>query len=234
MLIRDKKHFFMGMTMSVVFFVVLGMMFVPMFDGHNAMEASDNLFNAISKASTDHFPAVSASVDKLENADAQQTLAIPPAVGENLAIMLQTINENGSYADGNLEVSGNLKNILNEIVADSKIMFANDGAAIEAKYGIGPRKAMYAWWVYLNTSNKALLLSKRFDAAKIVDEVKTKAVEVGYNYYGVEPTPVTQRLGIMTFALVFYVIYTLWWGFSIFFLCEGIGLVMKKTAKQES
>jgi len=234
MLIRDRKHFLLGLLMSVVFFVILGLMFVPMFDGHNAMEASDNLFNAISKASTNHFPAVSASVEKIETTDAQQTLAIPPAAGENIALMLQKIGENGSYAEGNLEVSGNLKNILNEIITDSKTMFANDGAAIEAKYGIAPREALYAWWVYLNTSNKALMLSKRFDAAKIVDEVKTKAVEVGYNYYGVEPTPVTQRLGIMTFALVFYVVYTLWWGFSIFFLCEGIGLVMKKTAKQES
>jgi hypothetical protein len=32
----------------------------------------------------------------------------------------------------------------------------------------------------------------------------------------------------MTFLLVFYIAYTMWWGFSIFFFFEGIGLSMKK------
>jgi hypothetical protein len=27
---------------------------------------------------------------------------------------------------------------------------------------------------------------------------------------------------------VFYVVYTLWWGFAIFFIFEGIGLSMTK------
>jgi hypothetical protein len=33
--------------------------------------------------------------------------------------------------------------------------------------------------------------------------------------------------------LIFYVVYTLWYGFAIFELFEGIGLTMKKSAKQE-
>jgi hypothetical protein len=32
----------------------------------------------------------------------------------------------------------------------------------------------------------------------------------------------------MTFLLVFYVAYTMWWGFAIFYIFEGIGLSMKK------
>ncbi len=234
MLIRDKKHFFMGSAMAVVFFVVLGLMFMPLFDGENAMEASDHLFNSISKASTDHFPAVEKAVQTLEEPDAKQTLAIPPAVGENLEKMLAAIGQQGEYSDDKLEVSGDLKVILEAIVQDSKFMFDNNSQKLESTYGIPGREAMYAWWIYLNTASKALMLSERFKVAKVVGDVKTRAVEVGYNYYGVEPTPVSERIGIMTFALVFYVVYTLWWGFSIFFLCEGIGLVMSKSKKQET
>jgi hypothetical protein len=34
--------------------------------------------------------------------------------------------------------------------------------------------------------------------------------------------------------LVFYLVYTLWWGFAIFYLFDGVGLSMKKArVKQE-
>jgi hypothetical protein len=39
---------------------------------------------------------------------------------------------------------------------------------------------------------------------------------------------VKEKAGLMTFLLVFYVAYTLWWGFAIFFIFEGIGLTMSK------
>jgi hypothetical protein len=38
----------------------------------------------------------------------------------------------------------------------------------------------------------------------------------------------------MTGLLVFYVLYSLWWGFALMFLVEGMGLTMtKKGAKKE-
>ena len=61
----------------------------------------------------------------------------------------------------------------------------------------------------------------------LVDVMK-KAVETAYNFYGISPERVSDRIGLMTGLLVFYVVYTLWWGFAIFFIFEGIGLTMKK------
>ena len=233
MLIKHKKQFAIGFIMMLVFFGVLALMFMPLFNGQNSLEASDGLFNSISKASTDHFDAVSASVDALEEKDAAQKLAIPEPLGNNLVTMITATGSTASYADGELTVSGSLNEILRKMVADSKVMFANDGEVIEKAYSIEPREAMYSWWTYANAASKAFKLDKRFDSAKMLDDVKAKAVEVGYNYFGVEPTPVTERIGIVTFALVFYVLYTMWWGFSIFYLFEGLGLLMKKGAKQE-
>ena len=44
----------------------------------------------------------------------------------------------------------------------------------------------------------------------------------------VRPAFVVDKAGIMTGLLVFYVAYTMWWGFAIFFMFDGIGLTMKK------
>jgi hypothetical protein len=41
------------------------------------------------------------------------------------------------------------------------------------------------------------------------------------------------RAGILSFSLIFYVIYTLWWGIAVLFMFEGIGLEMKKGHKKE-
>ncbi len=38
----------------------------------------------------------------------------------------------------------------------------------------------------------------------------------------------SEKAGIMTGLLVFYVVYTMWWGFAIFYMFDGIGLTMKK------
>jgi len=51
-----------------------------------------------------------------------------------------------------------------------------------------------------------------------------KVVETSYNYYTIEPQKITDKMGIVIFSLVFYVVYTLWYGFSILFMFEGWGL----------
>jgi hypothetical protein len=54
--------------------------------------------------------------------------------------------------------------------------------------------------------------------------VITKAVELGYNYYEVDPQKIGDKVGIVIFSLVFYVVYTLWYGFAIMFMFEGWGM----------
>ncbi len=60
-----------------------------------------------------------------------------------------------------------------------------------------------------------------------------KGVEVAYNFAKIVPESASSKMGILGFSLVFYVIYTLWWGLAILFLFEGIGLEMKAGAKKE-
>ena len=54
--------------------------------------------------------------------------------------------------------------------------------------------------------------------------VVKKAVECAYNYYDIDPQKIDDKYGIVIFSLLFYVLYTLWYGFSILFMFEGWGL----------
>ncbi len=72
--------------------------------------------------------------------------------------------------------------------------------------------------------DRDLSRQRKFKAATAVSLIKNKAVETSYNYYRIEPQNITDRLGLVIFSLIFYVIYTLWYGFAIMYLFEGWGL----------
>ena len=70
--------------------------------------------------------------------------------------------------------------------------------------------------------------------ASVVDTVVRRAVEPGNNFYTVPATKVVDHLFLMIGLLVFYVVYTMWYGFAIFEIFDGIGLTMTKSkVKQE-
>ena len=52
-------------------------------------------------------------------------------------------------------------------------------------------------------------------------------MESSFNYYGIEPQKITDRMIIVIISLVFYVVYTLWYGFAILFIMEGWGLKLE-------
>ena len=95
---------------------------------------------------------------------------------------------------------------------------------VSDKYGIPEKQALYNWWEALKGLDLALKKQKKFVAAKVVDLIQKKAVETAYNYYGIAPQKITDRFGVVIFSLIFYVVYTLWYGFAIMYMFEGLGL----------
>jgi hypothetical protein len=75
--------------------------------------------------------------------------------------------------------------------------------------------------------DKDLKRQKKFKEATVVSMLKKKAVETSYNYYTIEPQNITDRIGVVIFSLILYVIYTKWYGFSIMYLFEGWGLQLE-------
>ena len=50
-MIANPKKFFGGVALLAAFAVVLVAMFLPIFDGRNALDYMDSLFNSVSKGS---------------------------------------------------------------------------------------------------------------------------------------------------------------------------------------
>ncbi len=132
-----------------------------------------------------------------------------------------------------LKIEGDLGVVMKAALDDADVMFKNEGDKIKAKYaaemGTDDVKQMFRQWNnVLPKIDKAFKKEKMIEEAKIVSDVTKKAIEASYNFYGVEAVKVKDKAGLMTFLLVFYVAYTMWWGFAIFFIFEGIGLTMSK------
>ena len=224
-MIANKKEFYGGFGLLVGFFVILFIIFSPVFNGQNGMEYLDDLYNSISKGSAYYIPKVKEETDTFIGNNVTMSLKM---ADENQAQQTAALfTEAGATADvsgAQLNVSGDLGNILANCIEDSKRMYNNDGATVSNKYGYNERQVLYNWHTALKAADKDLKKQKLFKEAKVVAMVIKKVVETSYNYYTIEPQKITDKMGIVIFSLVFYVGYTLWYGFAILFMFEGWGL----------
>lgn len=230
MLIVNRKAFAIGSLLSISFLGVLALIFAPLFgNGMNGLQYADDMFNRLSKGSSYFIPKVAKSVAGVTGAKVRLELSFDsPQQAETAAVMLAAGGIAHQRAGARLRLDGDLGQLLDHALRDAEAGYRNDGAALQGRYGIEPQAALAAWWRALGQMDRQLKLERRLAEAKAVHEVMKKAIEPAHNYYGIAAERVGDMAGTMTGLLVFYVVYTMWWGFAIFYLFEGIGLVMKK------
>jgi len=229
MLIRNKKPFSMGLVLAISFFAVLLMIFSPIFGGKNGLEFADSSFNRLSKGSSYFIPKVSKNVDNFVGKPFSTTIKLEKADDvEPTAKLFSTAGVKVDIKDTELKLEGDLGGMLKSVLQDSDSMFKNDGKTVSERYGYDEKMVMKNWWTALSKIDKKLKKDKNIAEAKAVAEVTKKAVEPGYNFYKIEGEKVVDHAGMMSGLLVFYVAYTMWWGYAIFYLFDGIGLTMKK------
>ncbi len=234
MLIRDKKTFGIGLVLFFTFLIVLGIMFAPFFGGENALKAADKLFNSISKGSTYYIPELLKNTQALGDAKFEAAIKLrTDELAQKAQKILTVAGNQVSLAGSQLTIKGELRGTLTAALKDSDSMFHNRDSELTQRYGIGGKEALFIWWTVLKEIEKDLTKQGHFKEASFVSTVIKKGVEVAYNFFGISPESAVSKAGILTFALVFYVVYTLWWGVAILYLFEGIGLEMKAGAKKE-
>jgi hypothetical protein len=234
MAIAHKGEFGRGMIMTVSFLLVLVIIYSPVFKGKNGLEAADQLFNSLAKGSTYYIPSVMQKNEPFIGKDFHVTIALKdPEMAAKTALLFSTAGASVDQAGAELAIQGDLGKILAAALQDADNMFNNRGHLLTEKYGYHPKEALYNWWSAFKLMDKALKKQKKFKEAEFVSQVQTKAVETGYNFYGIAPEPVSKRAGILSLSLIFYVVYTLWWGFAIFYLFEGWGLKMEASKQKE-
>ncbi|MBL0715153.1 MAG: hypothetical protein JJV98_15805 [Desulfosarcina sp.] len=224
-MIAHKKEFYSGAGMMVLFAAVLVVIFMPVFNGQNGLNYLDTLFNSISKGSAYYIPALQDEAASYAGKNVEMTLAL---ADENQARQTSLLFQKGgalvNVSGSRLSVSGDLGKILAVCLEDTDLMYDNNGSAVSGQYGYDERQVLYNWWAAGHAMESDLKGQKKFKEAKIVATVNKKAVETSYNYYRISPQNISDRIGIVIFSLVFYVAYTLWYGFAIMFMFEGWGL----------
>lgn len=228
-MIHDKKEFGIGVALIAAFLIALAAIFMPLFEGgKNTLDYMDGLFNSISKQSAYYIPDVAKKASRHQGTTV--TVAIEAADETQAARMATLFAAAGATVsrDGAaLNVTADLGRLLAATLADADLMYKNQGEAVASKYGIDAKRALYDWHKALSAMTKALNKQDRFDEAKTLRDVQTKALEPAYNYYGVEAVPMSQTFWVALLALVGYVLYTIWYGFAILYIFEGWGLKLE-------
>jgi hypothetical protein len=225
---ENKKELYIGFGLLIGFTAILIIIFSPVFKGQNGLKYLDNLYNSISKGSAYYIPKVKASTDTFYGKSVNVTIDMGGArqAQQTAALFMKggaLVNVSGSR----LKIEGDLGEILANCLGDADRMYVNDGQAVSSKYGYNERQVLFNWWQALIAMDKVLKKQKQFKEAETVDLVVKKAVETSYNYYRIEPEKISDRTVIVLFSLVFYVIYTLWYGFAVMCIFEGWGLKLE-------
>ena len=227
-MIANKKKFTLGLAMLIAFFAVLALFFTPIFGGQNGLNYLDGLYNSISKGSAYYIPKLKDEAKTFNGNPVELSLAMAsPAQAQQTSQLLLKAGATVSVTDATLKVSGDLGKILGGVLADADAMYKNDGKAVADQYGFGERQALYTWWQAFKAIEKDLNNQKKFKEAKTIANISKKGIEASYNFYRVEPQSIMDRLGVVVFSLVFYVAYTLWYGFAIMFMFEGWGMQLE-------
>jgi hypothetical protein len=227
----NKKALGIGAVLALSFFGVLVLIFSPIFgDGKNGLVFADDMFNKLSKGSSYFIPAVAANNEKFKTTELAVVIKLdkPDQMNPLAKKLLATAGAQADNASPELKITGNLGAVMSQVLADADNMFKNEGTKVSGRYGTDEREVMTSWWNILKGMDKELKKQGRIEESKIVSDVMKKAVEPAYNFYKIEGQKVSEKAGLMTSLLVFYVAYTMWWGFAIYYLFEGVGLTMKK------
>jgi len=214
-----------GIFMVVSFFALLGIIFSPVFPGKmNGLDYMDNLFNMISKGSSYFIPQSLVESEKF--ADKPLETKIKLANEKEAAEIAKLFAASGAQVDVagvELNIKGNVGQIMKTALEDADMLFNNNGKPLVDKYGYDEKRVIFNWWTACSKISKYLTAEKRFDGAKLFENIKKKALEPAFNYYGVNIENWKANIVLVLASLAFYVIYTLWYGFGLMFVFEGLG-----------
>ncbi len=238
MIIRNKKMFGLGAVFAISFIVVLFMIFSPVFNGKNGLQFADDSFNRLSKGSSYFIPKVAKSNEKFMGKMFSVTIKVDkpedkPGDAEkraaNISKVFTTAGAAVQVTGASVKIDGDLGKVLASALQDSDAMFKNNGEQIKARYGTDDEKKMFRQWHNaFGKIMKELQKEKKIEEAKMVSDVMKKAIEPAYNFYKIDGQKVVDHAGMLSGLLVFYVAYTMWWGYAIFYMFDGVGLSMKK------
>lgn len=231
-LVVNKKDFWLGVVFTATFLILLYAIHHPAIvsiQGKSVVNFSDEMFVSVSKGSVYFIPEMIEKTDNLAGRPFDVEIKADPKT----ALLLKKNQANVESKNGRLRIRGDLGEFLRSVLKDSDAVFTGRDQSLYDKYGYAGKAVAHDWWKTLKEMEGTYKKAKRFEEIKLLETVRVKALEPAYNFYGVKATHVSEHALGIGGIIVFYVIYTVWWGFAIYFLCEGVGLMMKKSKEKK-
>lgn len=231
--VRHKKNFTIGFIMLISFALCyLGMMSPNFGNGRNGLEFADDMFNSLSKGSAYFIEDAQKVADgQLGNNINLKIKASSSAEAEKWGKLYSTAGAQVNVKESALTIQGDYGKILGAVVADSDAMYHNDSQTLEQKYGYDGREATYNWYASLKKMDSAFKTNSQFPEEFDLVKVQQKALEPAYNYFGVEIKKVSENKLTLIGLLSFYLLYTVWYGFGLYYLFDGLGIVVNAKKK---
>ena len=237
MLLGDKKKFRIGLVGIITFFIALVFWVSPVIDHKTGLEWADDLFNQLAKNSIYSIPAAAKMAGKFAG------VAVDIGVNSRWpgadAMIAKIVWVNGMSArvigDGRVRIRGDLELLSRAALADADLLFKGREPELLNKYGMGGKEVLYYWWTAFDGLSKRYIQENRPSEATFAKFMTTRVLEPSYNFAGIKPRKISENVSIVAFLLGFYIFYTLWYGFSIMYLFEGLGIkATKPTEKKEA
>lgn len=239
-LVRNKKSFYRGLVMLLAFAVLFWAMLQPFFRSNDgkpmtALQWTDGVFNRLSKGSSWFVPEIKAAISNAGDLPVSVALAMPDAklAQACLGLLAASGITAASYENQVLSFTGNLATLLTAAANDGGDLYHNEGGKICDCYGVeNPLLVSSAWWHLLNPCIKALQKQNKPGVAALVEQVVKKAIEPGNNFYGLRVARVADNILLVCGLLAFYVFYAVWYGFAVYNLFAGLGLLGMAQAEE--
>ena len=188
MLIANKSKATLGLLLGVSFFVILALIFAPIYGGRDGLRYSDRLFNRLAKGSSYFIPQLSQTVERFNKKEVSVTIDMENAKEAAKAQKIFSKAAPETTAQGAvLNFKGDLSKLLAAVLKDCNSMYLNRGDEVTDRYGMEPKEVMLTWYGALNSAEKELQKSKKISESKLIHTVATKGIELAYNFYGIQP-----------------------------------------------
>ncbi|MBN1381325.1 MAG: sulfite exporter TauE/SafE family protein [Deltaproteobacteria bacterium] len=224
--IINARKFKIGIAGLAAFCVVFTVSFFPMIGQKTALQWADGLFNGLAKNSADYHAESQKAALKFKGTNID--LGIRPRDFADGPTLVKLIGKNGAEAriapDGRVRIQGDLGRLAEAALADAALVFHNQDQRIEAQYQMPGTEVLYCWWIIFDGLTRRYIQDNRGAEAAFSKIMTGKILEPAYNFRNIEPSKIGDHKLPVLLLLGFYILYTIWYGLSIMFIFEGLGI----------
>lgn len=225
-LIRKPGKLAAGVAGLLVFAVMLSVASRPVINGQTVLDWADGMFNQLSKASANSIPQAREKAAKFVGTSVNFGLAQRDVWDSDAVTRL--LHRSGVDAtlleDGRVRVTGDLGKLSAVALEDAQLAFENRVLELSARHDMEGPEVIYYWWAVFDGLTRRYVQEGRGEEAAFTKYMMTKILEPSYNFRGIEAESISRRAMPVSILLTAYVLFTIWYGVSILFIFEGLGI----------